>query len=156
MFFGGDALRRRLGDGGGPSWFKFNPSEENFQCGHDQAFGARQKRGIFLKAYDQLKKIWDQFDAIAIGPGLGRDLGTQQFARQVIIHCPKPLVIDADALFALAGILIFCLKPRPAYFNAAFRGNVQIDRMSPSKNIEANRLKIARDFARKLQLCVIA
>jgi len=63
---------------------------------------AQGRSGAFsLKAYDQIKKIWDQFNAIAIGPGIGRELGTQQLACQVIIHCPLTLVIDADALFAL-------------------------------------------------------
>src|SRR5271170_7784202 len=39
----------------------------------------QSRAGAFsLKAYDQLKKIWDQFDAVAIGPGLGRDLSTQK------------------------------------------------------------------------------
>ena len=77
---------------------------------------AENKSGAFsLKAYDQLKKIWDQFDTLAIGPGIGRDISTQQFARQVIIDCPKPLVVDADALFALAGhtgILLKAKAPR--------------------------------------------
>ena len=59
-----------------------------------------------------LRKIWDQFDAIAIGPGIGRAPGTQQLARQVIIHCPKPVVIDADALFALSGHTQILLKAK--------------------------------------------
>ena len=78
---------------------------------------AQGRTGYFsLKAYDQLKKMWDQFDAVAIGPGLGRESGAQQFARQVIIHCPKPLVVDADALFALAGHLDILKKARGHVF----------------------------------------
>src|ERR1700722_17660069 len=48
---------------------------------------AQSRTGAFSsKAYDQIKKIWDQYDAVAIGPGLGRELGTQQLARQIIIY----------------------------------------------------------------------
>ena len=98
---------------------------------------------------NQLKKIWDQFDAIAIGPGLGRDPGTQQFARSVIMHYPKPLVIDADALFALAGHTDILLKTAGPRILTPHSGEMSrlIDRSV--KAIEANRSKTARDFARR-------
>ena len=90
---------------------------------------AQGKSGAFsLKAYGQLKKIWEQFDAIAIGPGLGRDRGTMQLARQVIFHCPKPLVIDADALFALSGHTQILQKAKGSTgINTACGRNVQIN-----------------------------
>jgi NAD(P)H-hydrate epimerase len=76
---------------------------------------AQSKAGTFsAKAFGQIKKIWDNFDAIAIGPGLGRDFGVGQLARKLIIHCPKPLVVDADALFALAGHTPILLKAKAA------------------------------------------
>jgi NAD(P)H-hydrate repair Nnr-like enzyme with NAD(P)H-hydrate dehydratase domain len=61
-----------------------------------------------------LKKYGTSLMRSAIGPGLGREKGTQQLARQVIIHCPKPLVIDADALFALAGHTQILFKAKAA------------------------------------------
>ncbi|MBF0511180.1 MAG: NAD(P)H-hydrate dehydratase [Candidatus Omnitrophica bacterium] len=60
-------------------------------------------QGFFsFQAYAPLRKVWDRFDVVAIGPGIGRDASTLKLARQVILECPKPLVVDADALFALA------------------------------------------------------
>ena len=44
----------------------------------------------------------DRFHAVAIGPGLGRDDGTQAAVREIVASCPAPMVIDADALNALA------------------------------------------------------
>jgi NAD(P)H-hydrate epimerase len=44
----------------------------------------------------------DRFDAIALGPGLGRDERTQAAIAEIVAECPAPLVIDADALNALA------------------------------------------------------
>jgi len=41
--------------------------------------------------------------AVVIGPGLGRDETAQAIARAFIEESSRPLVIDADALFALAG-----------------------------------------------------
>jgi len=116
---------------------------------------AQDRAGAFsLKAYDQLKKIWDRFDAIAIGPGMGRDLGTQRLVRQVIIHCPKPLVIDADALFALAGATQILLKAKAARVLTPHSGEMSRLINQPIKAIEANRLAIATDFSRRYN-CVL-
>ena len=41
--------------------------------------------------------------AVVIGPGLGREPRTQDIARRFIKETTRPLVVDADALFALAG-----------------------------------------------------
>ena len=46
--------------------------------------------------------LCSEADAVVLGPGLSREPAAQQFARSVIQDCPLPLVIDADALFALA------------------------------------------------------
>ncbi|SMP03098.1 NAD(P)H-hydrate epimerase [Desulfurobacterium pacificum] len=43
-----------------------------------------------------------KFSAVAIGPGLGNDPETFEFAREFIRQCSKPMVIDADGLNALA------------------------------------------------------
>ena len=43
-----------------------------------------------------------RFRALAIGPGLGRDDRAQAAARRLIAEAPLPVVVDADALNALA------------------------------------------------------
>ncbi len=44
----------------------------------------------------------ERFHVVAIGPGLGRDERTQAAVRQIVAECPAPIVVDADALNALA------------------------------------------------------
>ena len=44
-----------------------------------------------------------RFAVVAIGPGLGRDPRTRAAVRTVIAECPVPVVVDADALHAIAG-----------------------------------------------------
>ncbi len=44
----------------------------------------------------------DRFHAAVIGPGLGRAEGTVASVREFVAGAPVPLVVDADALFALA------------------------------------------------------
>jgi NAD(P)H-hydrate epimerase len=43
-----------------------------------------------------------RFKALAIGPGLGRDDRAQAAARRLVAEAPIPVVVDADALNALA------------------------------------------------------
>jgi NAD(P)H-hydrate epimerase len=55
-------------------------------------------------AAEQLAENWDGMQAVALGPGLGRSDGALDFARRVVRECPQPLIIDADALYALRAI----------------------------------------------------
>jgi NAD(P)H-hydrate epimerase len=43
-----------------------------------------------------------RFHAVALGPGLGREEPTQAAVREIVAESPVPLVVDADALNALA------------------------------------------------------
>jgi len=57
-----------------------------------------------------------RMSAAAVGPGLGRDPGTQADARAFVAACPLPAVVDADALFALgdAGAAAEVVQRAPA------------------------------------------
>jgi len=104
--------------------------------------------GMFsLKAFDQLEKIWGRFDAVGIGPGIGRGAGTLKLARQVIRHCPKPLVVDADALYALAGHTETLLKAKFPRVLTPHAGEMSRLIERPVREIESSRLKTAREFA---------
>ncbi len=57
-------------------------------------------------AAEAFKLLWDRlgdFDAFAIGPGLGRNEETAEFARSLAAAVPQALVLDADGLNAFAG-----------------------------------------------------
>jgi NAD(P)H-hydrate epimerase len=41
-------------------------------------------------------------DAVVIGPGLGRDPATRAAIVRIVEGCARPMVVDADALYALA------------------------------------------------------
>jgi NAD(P)H-hydrate epimerase len=55
-------------------------------------------------AADALAAQWEKADAVALGPGLSRSAGALDFARRVLRECPQPLVVDADALYAVRAI----------------------------------------------------
>ncbi|MCF7922256.1 MAG: NAD(P)H-hydrate dehydratase [Candidatus Marinimicrobia bacterium] len=58
--------------------------------------------GISLKALTDLRRGCEWADSIVIGPGLGRHPETIQTVKEIVAETNKPLVIDADALFALS------------------------------------------------------
>lgn len=47
-------------------------------------------------------ELWDSATCIALGPGLGRSPQVSELVQWLYSTCPKPMVIDADALNALA------------------------------------------------------
>ena len=50
---------------------------------------------------DDWLMVADGADAVAIGPGLGRDDRVQAAVREFVTRASQPVVVDADALFAL-------------------------------------------------------
>jgi NAD(P)H-hydrate epimerase len=73
------------------------------------------------RARDRIVELAKARDALALGPGLGLDPDTQALVRALVRDLPQPMVIDADALSALAGHLDAldgaagprCLTPHP-------------------------------------------
>jgi len=56
-----------------------------------------------IRKGDKLPKIeWDQFSAMGIGPGLGKDKHALDLLKNILTNYHKPVVIDADALNLLA------------------------------------------------------
>lgn len=53
-------------------------------------------------ALDVLTKMADGYDAVLIGPGLGRDDETCRMVRDFAKSVNKPLIIDADGIFAFS------------------------------------------------------
>ena len=70
-----------------------------------------QVRASFLQAFRHA--LLDGADAGAIGPGLGRHRETCELVRRLLVRLERPLVLDADALFALTGSTAL-LRQRPA------------------------------------------
>lgn len=99
-------------------------------------------------AEEALRKARD-FDVIAVGPGLGREEETQKFVKKLIEKWDRPMVLDADGLFAAAEQHI-SLKDAPGqYILTPHIGEFcKLTGLSPAE-AEANRIDAARDYAVK-------
>lgn len=97
-------------------------------------------------------------DAVAIGPGLGRNQEAKEMVRNFVSTFEGPLVIDADGLFALGRMetmgTTFVDRERPAVLTphpgefAALTGMTIAD-------IEASRVEVAREFATKHNVVLV-
>jgi NAD(P)H-hydrate epimerase len=60
---------------------------------------------LSTKALDRLLELAGRADAVVVGPGAGLDAETAEILRALIAGTERPVVVDADALTALAGHL---------------------------------------------------
>jgi ADP-dependent NAD(P)H-hydrate dehydratase / NAD(P)H-hydrate epimerase len=60
-----------------------------------------EDHGVALSAWNDLEKGIAWADTVVVGPGLGRHAETIEIVKKIVKETPQPLVIDADALFAL-------------------------------------------------------
>lgn len=94
-------------------------------------------------------------DVVAIGPGLSRDEETMALVREAIHRIERPMVIDADALSALAGSYTL-LKHRKAE-TALTPHTGEFSKLTglPSEAIEADRVAAARSAARRARAVIV-
>jgi len=92
---------------------------------------------------------------LAIGPGISRNSETAEFVRTIVTRVDKSIVVDADALNAFEGSAgqlngrgrTIVITPHPGEMS-------RLTGLSIAE-IQANRLKIARNFSREHELMVV-
>jgi len=103
--------------------------------------------GLSLQAAEQVLARLEWADAIAIGPGLGKDPDTGALLERILPNIQKPLLIDADGLNFLAGKPELLrrlprhtiLTPHPGEFARLSGLSIQ--------EIASDRIGVARNFA---------
>jgi NAD(P)H-hydrate epimerase len=112
-------------------------------------------RTLALEARAALLELAGSRDAVAIGPGIGLDGETAQVARGLVRELRVPMVVDADALTALAGHLDTlrdapaprCLTPHPGEMARMLGARVD--------EVQRDRLEVAREFAKSHRVHVV-
>lgn len=114
---------------------------------------------ISLDAFDEIVRLSQQATVVALGPGLGRSLGLTALVAKLYKTLDKPMIVDADALNALAekgfeppGIPRI-LTPHPGEFKRLLGDQAALDPEDASAQSLEKRSKIVRAFAKRTQ-CV--
>jgi hydroxyethylthiazole kinase-like uncharacterized protein yjeF len=114
------------------------------------AGGSLQPHGV-----ERVLERADRADAIVLGPGLGREAGALEFARQLAHAAELPLLLDADGLNAHAGSLGWLAERQAPTVLTPHAGELARLLETDSQAIEARRLESARRAARDAQAVVV-
>jgi hydroxyethylthiazole kinase-like uncharacterized protein yjeF len=110
---------------------------------------------IAAAAAGQLDELVKGKTVVAIGPGISRHPQTAELVRRLVAKCDCPLVVDADGLNAFEG--------RAAELEGSGRSLVitphpgEMARLAgfTTAEVQANRIGVARKFAKEHQLIVV-
>jgi ADP-dependent NAD(P)H-hydrate dehydratase / NAD(P)H-hydrate epimerase len=132
--------------------------EPIFEAGQPEVMSVGCPGGDGCLAPASLKSLLRSFEratAGVLGPGMGRDPGSVELARDAVAGIGAPLVIDADGLNAFAGDLgLIAERAAPTLLtpHAGELGRL-LDRSS--EEIAAHRLAAAREAAREADAIVV-
>ncbi len=106
-------------------------------------------------AYSTIMSKLKNVQVLALGPGLSRDEHTQKLILKIITHCPVPMVIDGDALTALAQNISILKKTTTPKVLTPHPGEMATLTGLRKDLIEKSRKKIAGDFAQNYNCTLV-
>jgi NAD(P)H-hydrate epimerase len=109
---------------------------------------------IAASAIDIILEKSSWADAVALGPGLSRDHETDELLLSILPRVDRPVVIDADALTALARKTGLLKKRKAPTILTPHAGELARLIGQAADIIEARRVELARESARRLR-CVL-
>jgi len=97
----------------------------------------------------------DDYDAVALGPGLGQATETQRQVLDWISKSVRPMVVDADALNALSRNIPLLNTVRVPLVLTPHPGEMARLAGKPIRTIQTNRWECARQFARQHRVVLV-
>ncbi len=132
--------------------------EQVFEIAQPEVMSVGCPGGDGCLAPGSAKAVLKTFEGAAagvFGPGLGRDPGTVELAREAVPQIEAPLVLDADGLNAFAGRLSWiAARPAPTLLTP-HAGELGRLLGRPSEEIAAHRVELAREAARTAGAVVV-
>jgi len=113
---------------------------------------------LSFTGYKKVKAFIERIDCFALGPGLSREESTQRLVRRLISETDLPMVVDADALNALAGHTDVLRKAHNAGATMVLTPHHgEMGRLLgvTSAGVQRNRVKLAKKFARDHKVILV-
>lgn len=92
------------------------------------------------------------YQAIGIGPGLGKEPATRNLVRQLLQTTPAPLVLDADALNIISEENLLAILPANAILTPHPK---EFERLAGLATDDYHRLELLQDFCQRHQCYVV-
>jgi NAD(P)H-hydrate epimerase len=114
-----------------------------------------ESRAVSADALPAVREMLETADAVALGPGLSRDPGTQGLVRAIVSEIDRPCVVDADGLNAISpeavgartGTAALVLTPHPGEMSRLTGRAVE--------DVQGRREDVAREVAEKARATVV-
>ena len=120
-----------------------------------RALPETKEGSLSLQGLPEIVSAAGEMDAVAIGPGLSQHPQTKTLVRQLLPKIPKPLVLDADGLNALAEDVALLKKlPLPIILTPHPGEMGRLIRLSPEE-VQRDRQRIAAEFAKMYRVIVV-
>ena len=103
----------------------------------------------------KLQQLASTMTVVAIGPGIGRHPDTVEFVHEAVRTLKCPLVIDADGLNAFDGKTELLDGSKRALVLTPHPGEMARLAGVSTKAVQADRLNVARNFAREHRLVLV-
>lgn len=97
----------------------------------------------------------ERFDAVVVGPGLGRSRKTVDFLKELVASCALPLVLDADALFCLAQVPELLEHLREDAILTPHPGEMAKLTGGTAATVQDDRFTAAEEFTRKTSATLV-
>lgn len=126
-------------------------------CLESMVIGERETPDHMLAAecWADWSRRLPNFDAVLVGPGLGRNENTRSLVRQIVRDCTVPLVLDADALAVLAGQAHWLDKARAPVVITPHPGEFAMLMGQRIEDIQQDRPGVALAAARATRATVV-
>ncbi len=103
--------------------------------------------GLAEEAADEILAAARECEAVAIGPGLGRDESTRRLVARIVGEVEAPLVVDADGLNALSGQTEVLVARQGPTILTPHPGEMATLLGIDAAAVQADRLAVAREAA---------
>ena len=113
-------------------------------CGTDET----EQGSLSFDFWGKWKERAEEYDAVLVGPGLTRHEQSLQLIRSIIRDCPKPLVLDADAISVLEGHGYWIERASCPVLITPHPGELSRLMAMPVEKIQADRCAAARAAAK--------
>lgn len=100
-----------------------------------------------LNDYDAILERIHASTVTVLGPGISRHYETQNLVRRLIEHAQRPLVVDADALYALAGNMHILQQSHADLMLTPHMGEFARLVGQSKEDIDSKRIDLAQTFA---------
>ncbi|HAJ33825.1 MAG TPA: bifunctional ADP-dependent NAD(P)H-hydrate dehydratase/NAD(P)H-hydrate epimerase [Candidatus Atribacteria bacterium] len=114
-----------------------------------------EKQSLGEEAEETILKLMENYSVLGIGPGISRQAETQRLVRKIIEKSNIPLVIDADAIYALSEDSTILKKTKTPLVITPHPGEVAKLTNKDIDYILNNQLDITREIAQKFGIVVV-